>query len=204
MAVLIRKLEEADLAQIEKMANEKLVMTNTASHVFEDPTSTKVFKYFVLPPTIYGHDKMKCFGYFDNDELMAVLGIRSMDMYPAWVLSFIVTSTHCKNSINAIKSLMNYVTEFQENLGYYQWFTVSKLDKFDVWQKLFKGAREKYHHYVYARVKANTMPRWLGHLQFSSGKLFPYDINISMYISKSLCTSDDDTTKIEERDIDFL
>jgi len=204
MAVHIRKLEESDLPLIEKMANEKLVMTNTASHVFEDPTSTKVFRYFVLPSTIYGHDKMKAFGYFLDDELMAVLGIRSMDNNPAWVLSFIVTNVKCKNSINVIRSLMGYVVEFQEQLGYYQWFTVSKLDKFDVWQKLFKDARQKYHHYVYARVKANTMPRWLSHLQFSSGKLFPYDINISMYISKSLCTSDDDLTKIEERDIDFL
>lgn len=199
----LRKLEYDDLPIIEAMAKEKLVMTNTASHVFED-NGVAVFKYFVLPKTIYGAEKMRCYGYFIDDQLQAVLGLRNYDHTPSWILSFIVTSTQCKNTIYAIKQLLMYSIEEQEKLGLYQWYTVSKLDKFDVWQKLFKEVRQRYHHYVYARVAANEMPKWLGHLSFSRGKLFPYDINISMYMSKSLCTSDGDDTPVEERDIDFL
>lgn len=199
----LRKLEFDDLPIIETMAKEKLVMTNTAGHVFED-NGVAVFKYFVLPKNIYGGDKMRCYGYFVDDKLQAVLGLRNFDNFPAWILSFIVTSTDCKNSIYAIKQLLMYTIEEQEKLGLYQWFTVSKLEKFEVWQKLFKEARQKYHHYVYARVAANEMPKWLGHLTFSRGKLFPYDINISMYMSKTVCTSDGDDSPVEERDIDFI
>jgi hypothetical protein len=203
MAIHLRRLVTEDLAVIEQMAKEKLVMTNTKSFVFED-NGVAVFKYFVLPDSIYGAEKMRCYGYFEDEKLLAVLGLRTFDQFPSWILSFIVTSTDCKNSIASIKFLLEYTMVEQEKLGYYQWFTVSKLDKFDVWQKLFKEVRQRYHHYVYARIPANTMPKWLGHLNFSRGKLFPYDINISMYMAKSLCTSDGDDSDVDERDIDFL
>jgi hypothetical protein len=189
---------------IEAMAEEKFAMTNTASGIFEDNTNSKVFKYFVLPQNVYGSDKMRAFGYFDEDsKLIAIIGLRCLDNSPSWIFSFIVTAHRGGNSIRVIKELLKFAIDYQEKSGFYQWFVVSKLEKFDAWQKLFTGAREKYHHYVYARVAANTMPKWLDHLQFSGGKLFPYDINISMYMSKSLCTSEG-SVEFDERDIDFL
>lgn len=204
MPVHIRKLEQEDLAQMEAMANEKLTMTNTSS-VFEGIGGANVFRYFVLPNTVYGHDKMISFGYFIDDKLMAIMGLRNIENEPAWIFSFIVTAYDCKNSIGVIKGLMEFAIEYQETAGYFQWYVVSKLDKFDVWQKLFKSARGKYHHYVYGRVAANTMPKWLSLLQLSGGKLFPYDINISMYMSKRHCTSDEqETIAFDERDIDFI
>jgi hypothetical protein len=204
MSVHIRKLEIEDLAQMEQMANEKLTMTDTTS-VFEGQAGVNVLKYFVLPKNVYGYDKMSSFGYFVDDKLEAVMGLRNLDNEPAWVFSFIITSYNCKNSIGVIKSLMKSAIEYQEAAGYFQWYVVSKLDKFDVWQKLFKNAREKYHHYVYGRVPANTMPKWLSMLQLSGGKLFPYDINISMYMSKHHCTSDEhEAIDFNERDIDFI
>jgi len=204
MPIHIRRLVQEDLTMIEAMAEEKLTMTNTASGIFEDSTNTKVFKYFVLPANVYGADKMRAFGYFDEDsKLLAVMGLRCLDNSPSWIFSFIVTAHKCGNSIRIIKDLLKFAVEYQEKSGFYQWFVVSKLEKFDAWQKLFKDAREKYHHYVYARVTANTMPKWLDHLQLSGGKLFPYDINISMYMSKSLCTSEG-SDEFNERDIDFL
>ena len=204
MSIHIRRLVQEDLPMIEAMAEEKLIMTNTASGIFEDNTNTKVFKYFVLPENVYGADKMRAFGYFDEDQkLLAVMGLRCLDNSPSWIFSFIVTAHKCGNSVRIIKSLLTFAVDYQEESGFYQWFVVSKLEKFDAWQKLFTGAREKYHHYVYARVPANTMPKWLDHLQLSGGKLFPYDINISMYMSKSVCTSEG-SSDFDERDIDFL
>lgn len=204
MSVHIRKLEHEDLQQMETMANEKLTMTNT-SNVFEGTTGINVFKHFVLPKNVYGHDKMTSFGYFIDDKLMAVMGIRNIDKEPSWIFSFIVTAHNCKNSIRVIKSLMEFAIEYQESVGYFQWYVISRLDKFDVWQKLFKSARHKYHHYVYGRVPANTMPKWLSLLQLSGGKLFPYDINISVYMSKSRCTSDEqETIAFDELGIDFI
>lgn len=204
MSVHIRRLVKEDLPIIEAMADEKLALTNTASGIFEDSTNSKVFKYFVLPHNVYGHDKMRAFGYFDeNSKLIAVMGLRCLDNSPSWVFSFIVTAHDCTNSIKVIKELLRFAINYQEKSGFYQWFVVSKLEKFTAWQKLFNGARDKYHHYVYARVPANTMPKWLSHLQFSAGKLFPYDINISMYVSRSLCTNDE-TFEFDERDVDFL
>lgn len=204
MPIHIRKLELADLDKMEVMANEKLTMTDTNS-IFEGGSGVKVFRYFVLPTTVYGHDKMTSFGYFKDDELIAIMGLRNIENEPAWIFSFIVTAHNCKNSIGVIKSLMKFAIEYQEQAGYFQWYVVSRLDKFDVWQKLFKSAREKYHHYVYGRVSANTMPKWLSLLQLSGGKLFPYDINISMYVSKRHCTSDEQETMVfDERDIDFI
>ena len=204
MSIHIRRLVQEDLSMIEAMAEEKFTMTNTASGIFEDSANAKVFKYFVLPENVYGAEKMRAFGYFNEDlKLIAVMGLRCLDNSPSWIFSFIVTAHNCGNSIRIIKDLLKFAVEYQEKSGFYQWFVVSKLEKFDAWQKLFTGAREKYHHYVYARVLANTMPKWLDHLQFSGGKLFPYDINISMYMSKSLCTSEG-SDEFNERDIDFL
>lgn len=204
MPVHIRKLEQADLEQMEALANEKLTMTNTTS-IFEGTTGANVFKYFVLPDTVYGHDNWTSFGYFIDDKLIAIMGLRNIENEPAWIFSFIVTAYNCKNSIGVIKSIMKFAIEYQEQAGYFQWYVISRLDKFDVWQKLFKSVREKYHHYVYGRVPANTMPKWLSVLQLSGGKLFPYDINISMYMSKSRCTSDEQETIVfDERDIDFI
>jgi hypothetical protein len=205
MAVCIRKLVWEDLKTIEKMAVEKLSATNTNENVFADTTGM-VFSKFVLPTSIYGSHTMKSFGYFEGDELVGVLGLRVLENQPAWILSFIVTGVQCKNSIEAIKELMNYAIEHQESEGYFQWYVVSKLDKFRAWQKLFKGARSKYHHYVYARTQAMEMPKWLATLQLSSHKLFPYDTNISLYMSKKLCTSLDDspTGVVNELDITFL
>jgi hypothetical protein len=204
MSIHIRRLQKEDLPIIEAMAQEKLTMTNTASGIFEGSDSDTVFKYFVLPHNVYGHDKMRAFGYFnDESKLIAVMGLRCLDNSPAWVFSFIVTEHNCKNSVRVIKNLLKFAIDYQEKSGFYQWFVVSKLEKFGAWQKLFNSARDNYHHYVYARVSANTMPKWLSHLQFSGGKLFPYDINISMYISRSLCTSDE-SFEFDEREIDFL
>lgn len=203
MSVHIRRLTKEDLPMIEAMAEEKLTMTNTASGVFEDSNNVSVFKYFVLPNTVYGHDKMRAFGYFDDSKLLAIIGLRCLDYSPSWIFSFIVTAHKCSNSIKIIKKLLSFAIEYQEKSGFYQWFVISKLEKFDAWQKLFASARDNYHHYVYARVPANTMPKWLDHLQFSGGKLFPYDINISMYMAKSLCTSDD-SIDFDEQDITFL
>lgn len=189
---------------MESMANKKLTITGTNS-IFEEAGGSKVFKYFVLPDTVHGHDRMVSFGYFVDEKLEAIMGLRNLENSPAWIFSFIVTCHNCKNSIGAIKNLMKFAIEYQETAGYFQWYVVSRLDKFDVWQKLFKSAREKYHHYVYGRVAANSMPRWLSLLQLSGGKLFPYDINISMYISKRYCTSDEqETIAFDERDIDFI
>jgi hypothetical protein len=204
MSIHIRRLVKDDLPIIEAMAEEKLTMTNTASGIFEDTSNIRVFRYFVLPENVYGSDKMRAFGYFNEDnKLLAIMGLRCLENSPSWIFSFIVTAHNCGNSIRIIKELLTFAIDYQEKSGFYQWFVISKLDKFDAWQKLFTGAREKYHHYVYARVPANSMPKWLDHLQFSGGKLFPYDINISMYMSKSLCTSDDGV-EFNERDIDFL
>jgi hypothetical protein len=203
MPIHIRKLNPEDLHVMENMAQEKLSLTGT-NRVFEEAGGVSVFKYFVLPENVYGHERMSSFGYFHDDQLLAVMGLRNIENSPAWVFSFIVTSQHCKNSIIVIKQLMKFAIEHQESLGYFQWYVVSRLDKFDAWQKLFKSAREKYHHYVYGRVQANTMPKWLSTLQLSGGKLFPYDINISMYMSKKHCTSDEENIDFDDRDLDFI
>lgn len=202
MEIYIRKLDETDLTNIQNLATEKLHETNTPDYVFKD-SNDLVFKFFVLPKDVYGHDKLKCFGYFKDNELIAILGIRCIGDTPSWVLSFIVTSIHCKNSISVIKKLMAYTITHQEELGFYQWYIISKLEKFDAWQRLFKDVRKNYHHYVYARVPANTLPKWLDNLQLSNGKLFPYDINISMYMSKLLCTSDESHI-FNEQDLIFF
>lgn len=203
----IRILAEDDLSAIESMANKKLKDTDTPSHVFTGNEGF-VFKYFLLPDTVRGGKLMRCFGYFDDDgALLGVIGIRNQDYHPSWILSFIVTDAECKNSIKVIKSLMEYVIDHQEQQGMFQWFVISKLSKFKAWQKLFGGARSNYNHYVYGRVPANTIPKWLGILQLNGNKLFPYDVNISMYVSKKLCTNnepEDADLNFDETDYTFL
>lgn len=188
-----------DLPIIEAMADKKLEDTKTSRHIFAGDEGL-VFKNFLLPDTTYGGQRMRCFGYFnEHGKLMGVIGIRNQNNHPSWILSFIVTSVECDSSISVIKSLMAHVIDHQEKLGMFQWFVISKLSKFKAWQKLFGGARSTYHHYVFARVAANTMPKWLGILQLNGNKLFPYDVNISMYVSKKLCTSNDP----EDADLSF-
>ena len=129
MPIHIRRLVQEDLPMIEAMAEEKLIMTNTASGIFEDSANTKVFKYFVLPENVYGADKMRAFGYFDEDEkLLAVMGLRCLDNSPSWIFSFIVTAHKSGNSIRIIKALLTFAVEYQEKSGFYQWFVVSKLE----------------------------------------------------------------------------
>jgi hypothetical protein len=194
----IRILNSDDLYLIEALAEKKIEDSGTPRNVFMGDEGL-VFKHFVLPNTTIGGNRMRCFGYFTEGNLVAIIGIRNQDYQPSWILSFIVTGVDCDNSIKVIKSLMTHVIEHQEKLGMFQWFVVSRLEKFKAWQKLFNGARSNYNHYVYARVKANTMPKWLGILQLNGNKLFPYDTNISMYVSKKLCTNN----SVEDSDISF-
>jgi hypothetical protein len=200
----IRLLAHKDLQMMEDVATKKFQeTTDSLNMVFSDPSGL-VFKSFVMPDEIYGSQRMRAFGYFNDDgELLGMIGIRNIDHHPSWVLSYIVTSVTCKNSIQVIKELLQHILEAQEACGKFQWFVVSKLDKFKSWQRLFNSARSNYHHYVYGRVPANTMPKWLNILQLSGNKLFPYDINISMYMSKKLCTSDNEV-EFNEADCIFI
>lgn len=200
----IRLLTHDDLQLMESVATKKFQESSEALNmVFSDPSGL-VFKSFVMPDEIYGSGRMRAYGYFnDHEELVGMLGFRNIDHQPAWVLSYIVTSVTCKNSIQVIKDLLAHVLNVQEEKGKFQWFVISKLEKFKSWQRLFNTARSNYHHYVYGRVPANTMPRWLNILQLSGNKLFPYDINISMYMSKKCCTSDEEF-EFKENDCTFL
>lgn len=200
----IRKLTENDLSMMEHMASEKFSKSQDNLQFLFSDTSGLVFKLFVVPENVYGHDKLQAYGYFDEDnKLLGMIGYRNIDYQPSWVLSFIVTSIECKNSLQIIKKLLDHVLTIQEAEGKYQWFVISKLDKFKSWQRLFNGARSNYHHYVYARVLANNMPKWLNILQLSGNKLFPYDINVSMYVSRKICTSDEEV-EFDESDCLFF
>lgn len=202
----IRLLVDSDLLLMEELTSQKLKSTNTTESIFMSGESM-ILKFFVLPDNIIGHDKCRCFGYFDGDELLGIIGIRNVENNPSWILSFIITSVDCKKSIFVIKSLMEFVIAHQENKGKFQWFVISKLEKFISWQKLFNGARSNYHHYVYGRVPANTVPKWLEVLRLCGNKLFPYDTNISMYMSKTLCTNNDPNDSdlnFDESDHKFL
>lgn len=197
MEVRITKLTVKDLPLVEKMSTEKLHATNTDENVFRDPYHEPVYKHFILNNDTYGSELFGVYGYFIDDVLMGVLGYRCLRNEPAWILSFVVTSATCSKPIIIIKELMSTVVGELENAGYFQWYVISKLEKFRAWQKLFKGARLNYHHYVYARTKANELPRWNSALGLSGNKLFPYDTNISMYISKKLCTTDDSGNTVD-------
>lgn len=203
----IRRLTEEDLPKVEDMASKKFDATNTSAIIFQDVEAKQVFRHFVLPDSVAGNQRFLSFGCFDADgNLYGVLGLRCIEERPAWVLSFIVTSTDCSISsgLVIIKSLMKYAVKVQEERGYFQWFVCSKADKFSAWQKLFLPLRERYHHYVYARVPAHELPNWLSTLELVGNKIYPYDINISMYMLKSMCTNPEDRTDISETDIEFL
>ena len=107
----------------------------------------------------------------------------------SWILSFIVTSAESTNGIKIIQKLIAALTQHQEAQGMIQWYVFSKGERYLSWQRLFKNLRERYHHFVYARTPANEMPKWNQVLIFTGGKLFPYDTTVSMYVSKSICTS---------------
>lgn len=197
MDICIRKLTVTDLPTVNQLSQDKISATNTDPTVFQDPFSNPVYKHFILDDRIYGSEFYGCWGYFIEDELQGVLGFRCIRNEPAWVLSFIVTSSTCKQSITVIKELLQTTIADLESRGYFQWFVVSKLEKFKIWQKLFKNVRPDYNHYVYARTPANELPKWNSALAISGNKLFPYDTNISMYISKSLCTTDQDGNTVD-------
>lgn len=191
MEIHIKKLTKEDLPLVEEMAKQKFNDIDMDSVIFNDSYNDPIFKYFMLDDKIYGSELYSSHGYFINNKLVGVIGARGISGEPAWILSYIVTSQECSGTINIIKCLLNKSVEYYEARGYFQWYVVSKLSKFKAWQKLFKEARTDYHHYVYARTPANTLPEWRSALLLSSNKLFPYDTNISMYISKKICTTDD-------------
>lgn len=192
---------------IEDMATKKFDATNTSALIFQDVGAKHVFRHFVLPDSVSGSNKLLSFGFFNKESnLLGIIGIRCMDEKPAWILSFIVTSTDCSLTagIKIIKLLIDYTVRYQEEKGYFQWFVCSKAEKYAAWQKLFLDLREKYHHYNYSKVDANSLPRWLGTMELTGNKIFPYDINISMYMLKSLCTNPEDQCDISESDVEFL
>ncbi len=206
MQFRIRKLNFDDLSIIEDMANKKFDVTNTSSIIFQDVESKQVFRHFVLPDNIAGSARFLSFGCFDEkDRLQGIIGIRCIEERPAWLLSFIVTASDCSPMVGLriILNLLNHAVAHQEQQGYFQWFVSSKAEKFHAWQKLFSGLRKRYHHYVYAQVPAGELPKWLSTMELTGNKTFPYDINISMYIRKDLCTNADDPN-ILDSDIEFL
>lgn len=207
MQFRVRKLTIEDLTIIEDMASKKFDVTNTNAIIFQDVGAKQVFRHFVLPDNVAGSNRFMSFGCFDeNENLYGVIGIRCMDEKPSWLLSFIVTSSDCPPTLGVriIQHLLNYAVTYQEERGYFQWFVSSKAEKFHAWQKLFLSLRKRYHHYVYGSVPAGELPKWLGTLELTGNKIFPYDINISMYIRKDLCTNAEDPTNISDSDIEFL
>jgi hypothetical protein len=197
MAIYIRKLTTADEDKVTELWNSKMVTTNTDATTFQVGVNGNVsYKYFLVPKDVYGGEDYHCHGYFNEDKLLGIIGHRSLKNEPAWLLSFIVTHPDCVDSIAIIKKLLNTAVETQENSGHFQWFVISRLDKFKVWQKLFRGVRNDYHHYVYARTPANTIPKWNKLLTLCGSKIFSYDTNVSMYVSKKLCTMDDNDKSI--------
>lgn len=204
MAIQLRKLEHEDLPIITDMCTTRLQETNLTSVFSMGIDGELIFPGFVLPKSNYNSTKRRMFGVFDNDQLVAVLGIRDLDL-PAWVLSFIITKSNTPRTIAYIKALINFAIGYQEERGLYQWFVTSKLEKFSAWQKTFQVIRERYHHYVYARIPAHEMPKWCTMIFLTGNKTFPYDVNISMYISKHRCTSDDsDVLSFSESDVTLL
>jgi hypothetical protein len=207
MQFRVRKLTENDLSVIEDMATRKFDVTNTSATIFQDTSAKNVFRHFVLPDHVAGSNRYLSFGCFDeNENLLGLIGIRCMDEKPSWLLSFIVTSSDCSPTvgIKIILNLLNYAVDYQEKKGYFQWFVSSKAEKFHAWQKLFLGLRKRYHHYVYGHVPAGELPKWLGTMELTGNKVFPYDINISMYIRKDFCTNAEDLPGIIDSDIEFL
>ena len=185
MSIHIRKLVNDDIDQVEKLVDLKEADDVLA---FEGFGNKRIFHLYMLPDTVVGHDKFVAFGYFEDDKLKGIIGARTVTQM-SWILSFIVTSVESTNGIKIIQKLIAALTEHQESQGMIQWYVVSKGERYLSWQRLFKHLRERYHHFVYARTPANEMPKWNQVLIFTGGKLFPYDTTVSMYVSKSICTS---------------
>lgn len=192
-------LDEGDLPLIQRLASERLSTSSDSYDIFSIGGGEQTFKFFVLPAGVDGSNEARAFGYFNSTgELIGVIGSRQLTGSPSWVLSFILTDWKNRSALTIIKELMQFVIKYREQQGLFQWFVVSRLDKFKAWQRLFSSARGNYHHYVYARVPANTCPKWFTTLQYSGGKLFPYDINVSMYVSKTLLTNDTDSFEFHD------
>lgn len=189
MEVHIRKLDNGDLEKLTLLAKEKTAEPREGYADFAGIDNDTIFHLYVLPDDVKGSGSFSSFGYFVDGQLVAAIGVRSMDLSPAWVLSFIVTHPDCVQSILAIRDLVNHTIAAQEARGYHQWFVVSANKRFSVWQRLFKHVRSRYHHYTYAVVEANQPPKFLDLLDLTGKKIFPYDITISMYVSKEICTS---------------
>lgn len=207
MQFRIRKLNSDDLPMIEEMATKKFDVTNTSAIIFQDVGAKQVFRHFVLPDHVAGSNRYLSFGCFDeNENLRGIIGLRCMEEKPSWLLSFIVTSSDCSPTLGVkiILNLLNHAVAYQEERGYFQWFVSSKAEKFHAWQKLFLNLRNRYHHYVYGSIPAGELPKWLGTLELTGNKIFPYDINISMYIRKDLCTNVEDIPTMSDTDIEFI
>lgn len=188
MSVHIRKLVNDDIAQVEKLVEQRMSNEEDDIFIFDGFENKRIFHLYMLPDTVIGHDKFVAFGYFEDEILKGIIGARNINQL-SWVLSFIVTESKTVAGIKVIRSLLGSLTSYQETREMIQWYVVSKGERFLSWQRLFKHLREKYHHFVYARTPANEMPRWNQVLAFTGGKLFPYDTTVSMYVSKSICTS---------------
>ena len=188
MSIHIRKLVNDDIDIVEKLVELKLSTETEDIFVFDGFENKRIFHLYMLPDTVIGHDKFAAFGYFENNELKGIIGARTINQM-SWILSFIVTSTKSVDGIRVIRALIKALTEYQESRNMIQWYVVSKGERYLSWQRLFKHLREKYHHFVYAKTPANEIPQWNQVLIFTGGKLFPYDTTVSMYVSKSICTS---------------
>ncbi len=188
MSVHIRKLVNDDIDIVEKFVDLKMATETEDIFVFDGFENKRIFHLYMLPDTVVGHDKFVAFGYFEDDELKGIIGARTINQM-SWILSFIVTSVKSIDGIRVIRGLIKALTEHQESKEMIQWYVVSKGERYLSWQRLFKHLREKYHHFVYAKTPANEIPKWNQVLVFTGGKLFPYDTTVSMYVSKSICTS---------------
>ncbi len=188
MSIHIRKLVNDDIDQVEELVELKMSKDAADIFVFEGFDNKRIFHLYMLPDTVVGHDKFVAFGYFEEDKLKGIIGARTINQM-SWILSFIVTSAESIDGIKIIRHLISALTQYQELQGMIQWYVVSKGERYLSWQRLFKHLRERYHHFVYAKTPANEMPKWNQILIFTGGKLFPYDTTVSMYVSKSICTS---------------
>ena len=189
MEVHIRKLTQDDLPELSNMAKEKTSENREGYADFAGIGNDTIFHLYVLPNDVRGSQLFSSYGYFVDGQMVAAIGTRALNLTPSWILSFIVTHPECIQSILAIKDLIDFVIAEQEKKGYLHWYVVSANKRFSVWQRLFKHLRDKYHHYTYAVVPANQPPEKLDLLDITGRKMFPYDITISMYVSKTMCTS---------------
>jgi hypothetical protein len=189
MEVYIRKLTHDDLESLVRLSKEKLEGGRADYADFIGLGDDTIFQWYVLPDDVRGSQKFSSYGYFQDDQLVAAIGFKLLGNSPEWILTFIVTSPKLTNGIGVIKDLLARVIEEQERLEYYHWYVVSANRRFKSWQRLFLHLREKYHHFTYAVIPANQPPKKLDLLEITGKKIFPYDITISMYISKAICTS---------------